>query len=132
MTRPTLTTCAVNADPFYSRLNRPINRTRENINEAMADSLKGASNLQRRKGNATAARDSTDGSVIPSRNGALKDSGDRRAKVIQRKSEEEDARDGTYGVTSAVVQTTIPAWLNIGIMMSLIFGGCCSNVSCDC
>ncbi|KKZ62972.1 hypothetical protein EMCG_02683 [[Emmonsia] crescens] len=93
----------------------------------MADSLKDASNLQRRKGNVTAAQDSTDGSIIPSRNGALKDPGDRGPKVIQRKAEEEDARDGNYGVTSAVVQTTTPAWLNIGIMMSLIFGGCCSN-----
>lgn len=27
----------------------------------------------------------------------------------------------------AVVHTT-PAWLNFGIMVSLIFGGCCSNV----
>jgi len=23
---------------------------------------------------------------------------------------------------------TIPAWLTVGIMLSLIFGGCCSNV----
>ncbi|KAI9740532.1 MAG: golgi uridine diphosphate-N- acetylglucosamine transporter [Cirrosporium novae-zelandiae] len=29
---------------------------------------------------------------------------------------------------SAASQVTLPAWLNIGIMISLIFGGCCSNV----
>ncbi|KAK2867817.1 hypothetical protein FQN49_003445 [Arthroderma sp. PD_2] len=32
------------------------------------------------------------------------------------------------GVASAVAQSTVPAWVNIAIITSLIFGGCCSNV----
>lgn len=43
------------------------------------------------------------------------------------------ARPETEGkwdnVTSGVVQSTLPAWFNIGIIASLIFGGCCANVS---
>lgn len=27
-----------------------------------------------------------------------------------------------------VIYTTIPTWFNFGVMVSLIFGGCCSNV----
>ena len=32
-------------------------------------------------------------------------------------------------VASGVVQSTLPAWANVAIMTSLIFGGCCANVS---
>lgn len=32
-------------------------------------------------------------------------------------------------VASAVLQTMLPAWTNVGIMVGLIFGGCCANVS---
>lgn len=31
-------------------------------------------------------------------------------------------------VASAIVQSTVPAWLNIVIITAFIFGGCCSNV----
>ncbi|KAL1960671.1 hypothetical protein VTO42DRAFT_6501 [Malbranchea cinnamomea] len=31
-------------------------------------------------------------------------------------------------VASAVAQSTLPAWVNVGIMVGLIFGGCCANV----
>ncbi|KAI9819514.1 MAG: golgi uridine diphosphate-N- acetylglucosamine transporter [Pycnora praestabilis] len=32
------------------------------------------------------------------------------------------------GLAGSVVHTTIPAWFQLGTMISLIFGGCCSNV----
>ncbi|EGD96179.1 UPD-GlcNAc transporter [Trichophyton tonsurans CBS 112818] len=32
-------------------------------------------------------------------------------------------------VASAIVQSTVPAWLNIVIITAFIFGGCCSNIS---
>ncbi|KAM5443054.1 golgi uridine diphosphate-N-acetylglucosamine transporter [Microsporum ferrugineum] len=32
------------------------------------------------------------------------------------------------GVTSAIVQSTVPTWMNIAIIATFIFGGCCSNV----
>ncbi|KAM5460744.1 golgi uridine diphosphate-N-acetylglucosamine transporter [Microsporum canis] len=32
------------------------------------------------------------------------------------------------GVTSAIVQSTVPTWMNIAIVATFIFGGCCSNV----
>ncbi|OJD19779.1 hypothetical protein AJ78_00278 [Emergomyces pasteurianus Ep9510] len=94
----------------------------------MHDSLKGSSKLQRRQGNAITVRDARNGSTITNRNGSLEDSGGKRREVVPRKVEDGDVMDGNDGVTAAVVQTTIPAWLSIGIMMSLIFGGCCSNV----
>ena len=31
-------------------------------------------------------------------------------------------------VAGAVVQSTVPAWIQTGVMVGLIFGGCCSNV----
>jgi hypothetical protein len=31
-------------------------------------------------------------------------------------------------VAGAVIQTTVPAWIQTGVMIGLIFGGCCSNV----
>ncbi|KLJ13713.1 hypothetical protein EMPG_09379 [Blastomyces silverae] len=94
----------------------------------MADPLQDPSKPQRLKGNATATRNSANGAVLTSRNGVLKDSGDTKNRATRGESENEDAKNGSHGITAAVVQTTIPAWLNIGIMMSLIFGGCCSNV----
>ncbi|KAF3481917.1 uncharacterized protein GIQ15_04676 [Arthroderma uncinatum] len=36
--------------------------------------------------------------------------------------------DKLSSVASAVAQSTVPAWVNIVIIASLIFGGCCSNV----
>ncbi|OAX83430.1 hypothetical protein ACJ72_02209 [Emergomyces africanus] len=96
----------------------------------MRDSLKGSSKLQRRRSKVTPDLDAPNGPVIATRNGVLEDSGDKRRGVIRTKAGDGDgdAMDGNDGITTAVIQTTIPAWLNIGIMMSLIFGGCCSNV----
>ncbi|EEQ85275.2 UPD-GlcNAc transporter [Blastomyces dermatitidis ER-3] len=94
----------------------------------MADSLQDPSKPQRLRGNATGTRNSANGAVLRSRNVVLKDYGDNKNRATRRESESEDAKNGSYDITAAVVQTTIPAWLNIGIMMSLIFGGCCSNV----
>ncbi|QSS60309.1 NST UDP-N-acetylglucosamine transporter [Histoplasma capsulatum] len=94
----------------------------------MANSLNDPSKTQLPKGNATGTRDLTNGNVPPSRSSMLKDPGDKRREVKQGKPEVEDTTDKSHGLTAAVVQTTIPVWLNIGIMVSLIFGGCCSNV----
>lgn len=41
----------------------------------------------------------------------------------------ESNNDKWDNVASGVVQSTLPAWVNVGIMTSLIFGGCCANVS---
>ncbi|KAI9848504.1 MAG: golgi uridine diphosphate-N- acetylglucosamine transporter [Thelocarpon superellum] len=34
----------------------------------------------------------------------------------------------TLAVAGAVAHTTLPAWIQTGVMVGLIFGGCCSNV----
>ncbi|PGH08019.1 solute carrier family 35 (UDP-xylose/UDP-N-acetylglucosamine transporter), member B4 [Blastomyces parvus] len=94
----------------------------------MANSLQDPSKPQRLKGSATGTRNSTSAAALTSRKSGPKDFGDNKNGAIRREAENEDAKDGSNGITAAVVQTTIPAWLNVGIMMSLIFGGCCSNV----
>jgi UDP-xylose/UDP-N-acetylglucosamine transporter B4 len=33
------------------------------------------------------------------------------------------------GVMAAVAHATVPSWANMILMASLIFGGCCTNVS---
>lgn len=33
------------------------------------------------------------------------------------------------GILSAVLLSALPAWVNIVVIVSLIFGGCCANVS---
>ncbi|PGH13154.1 hypothetical protein AJ79_03861 [Helicocarpus griseus UAMH5409] len=95
----------------------------------MSGSLRDSSTRPtRRKGNATATAESTNGSVAALRNGALpEDSADGRPDVIGRKTDGEDKKD-RKSIVAAVAQSTLPAWLNIGIMIGLIFGGCCSNV----
>ncbi|KAI5310203.1 golgi uridine diphosphate-N- acetylglucosamine transporter [Ascosphaera atra] len=35
---------------------------------------------------------------------------------------------GKGPVTCAVIQSTVPAWVNVALVVSFIFGGCCSNV----
>ena len=47
--------------------------------------------------------------------------------LIREKREAEEPKGSR--VASAVLQTTLPAWVNVGIMVGLIFGGCCANVS---
>ena len=47
--------------------------------------------------------------------------------LIREKHEAEGPKGSK--VASAVLQTTLPAWVNVGIMVGLIFGGCCANVS---
>lgn len=37
--------------------------------------------------------------------------------------------DGGVSTLSALAQATVPAWVHTAVMVSLIFGGCCSNVS---
>ncbi|KAI5850411.1 UAA transporter [Morchella snyderi] len=36
--------------------------------------------------------------------------------------------DGGVSTLSALAQATVPAWVHTAVMVSLIFGGCCSNV----
>lgn len=36
---------------------------------------------------------------------------------------------GGVSTLSALAQATVPAWVQTAVMVSLIFGGCCSNVS---
>lgn len=40
----------------------------------------------------------------------------------------EDANTGWVAVAKGAFYTAVPAWVNMGIMVSLIFGGCCANV----
>ncbi|EEP76594.1 conserved hypothetical protein [Uncinocarpus reesii 1704] len=44
------------------------------------------------------------------------------------RSRETKGPEGVASIASAVAHATVPAWLNIGFMMALIFGGCCANV----
>lgn len=50
----------------------------------------------------------------------------------QDKSKYEDEgskdRNGTAAMAVALSYTVIPSWANSALMVSLIFGGCCSNV----
>lgn len=41
---------------------------------------------------------------------------------------EETAQDCVTGVAAAAAQATLPSWATMVLMVSLIFGGCCSNV----
>ncbi|KAK2735755.1 golgi uridine diphosphate-N- acetylglucosamine transporter [Myotisia sp. PD_48] len=54
-------------------------------------------------------------------------------EVLQNKSsgmrDESDIQKENLGeVASAVIQSTVPAWINIVVIVGLIFGGCCANV----
>lgn len=40
-----------------------------------------------------------------------------------------DSQDSVSGLITAVSHATFPSWANTILMISLIFGGCCSNVS---
>jgi hypothetical protein len=40
-----------------------------------------------------------------------------------------DASAGWVEIVRGMAYTAVPAWINIGIMVTLIFGGCCANVS---
>lgn len=40
----------------------------------------------------------------------------------------QDADQGWVATARGVAFTTVPTWVNAGIMVSLIFGGCCANV----
>ncbi|WEW58549.1 golgi uridine diphosphate-N- acetylglucosamine transporter [Emydomyces testavorans] len=44
------------------------------------------------------------------------------------KSGKGDSPEGVEAVVTAVAHATIPAWVNVGFMLVLIFGGCCANV----
>lgn len=41
----------------------------------------------------------------------------------------DSASGGGVSTLSALAQATVPAWVQTAVMVSLIFGGCCSNVS---
>ncbi|KAK2803802.1 golgi uridine diphosphate-N- acetylglucosamine transporter [Onygenales sp. PD_10] len=78
---------------------------------------------KRRKANANAA---ANGSASPGRKDV---SVEKQTNAPEKPTAEEKKKSGKdWDVAAAVAQTTVPAWLNIGIMMSLIFGGCCANV----
>lgn len=40
----------------------------------------------------------------------------------------QDADHSLAATVKGVVLTTVPTWVNLVVMMSLIFGGCCANV----
>lgn len=40
----------------------------------------------------------------------------------------QDADQGLAATVKGVVLTAVPTWINVVVMMSLIFGGCCANV----
>lgn len=40
----------------------------------------------------------------------------------------EDADSGYAATARGMAFTAVPAWLNMGVMVVLIFGGCCANV----
>lgn len=48
------------------------------------------------------------------------------AKNNERRTAE--AAQGGLGVAAAAAQATLPSWATMVLMVSLIFGGCCSNV----
>lgn len=62
----------------------------------------------------------------------------RSSQHLKGRSSRKGAKPGVDGEThcdlaamaSAATQTTLPAWVNMVVMVSLIFGGCCANV-CD-
>ncbi|EEH43728.1 uncharacterized protein PADG_00017 [Paracoccidioides brasiliensis Pb18] len=83
----------------------------------MADPLK-----PRRWGVNAGTLDLTNGSFTPT------DSGGEARKVIRGETVEQDKSDRSDGVAAATVQATLPSWANIGMVVALIFGGCCSNV----
>lgn len=39
------------------------------------------------------------------------------------------AKNKDSGMIAAVAHATVPSWANMVLMASLIFGGCCTNVS---
>ncbi|KAI2086969.1 golgi uridine diphosphate-N- acetylglucosamine transporter [Ophidiomyces ophidiicola] len=41
---------------------------------------------------------------------------------------EKRKNEGAGGIATAVAHATLPAWVNIALMLGLIFGGCCANV----
>ncbi|KAI5302520.1 Dynamin- GTPase protein [Ascosphaera pollenicola] len=51
------------------------------------------------------------------------------ASVTQSREENmlEKGESGRQAIACAVIQSTVPAWLNIILIVSLIFGGCCAN-----
>ncbi len=51
-----------------------------------------------------------------------------RAEQAKYSSSGRHTMSKAIGFAGAVVHTTIPAWFNFGVMVALIFGGCCSNV----
>jgi len=50
------------------------------------------------------------------------------SKIDARPHLEAGAVNGRAFSISALAQTTIPMWVQTFVMISLIFGGCCSNV----
>lgn len=39
-----------------------------------------------------------------------------------------DTHQSLAGIGNAAAHATFPSWMNVFLMISLIFGGCCSNV----
>ena len=58
----------------------------------------------------------------------------RRHPQSQNDSQKLKARDGargtpsTAGVVAAATHATLPSWATMLLMVTMIFGGCCSNV----
>ena len=51
------------------------------------------------------------------------------AKSSRETNSRDDESPGWAGIARGMIYTAVPAWLNMGIMVTLIFGGCCANVS---
>lgn len=43
-------------------------------------------------------------------------------------NERRDAKTNSTGILSAASHATLPTWVTMVLMVSMIFGGCCSNV----
>ncbi|PGH11813.1 hypothetical protein AJ80_06971 [Polytolypa hystricis UAMH7299] len=89
----------------------------------MASSPNSASKSRRRKANAASEPQNMNGANGEPQKRQAPDQSVHKGDLAGKK---EDKQSGSFA--AAVAQSTLPAWANVAIMTSLIFGGCCANV----